>query len=75
MWDPNPLWIKVDLGVMALKGYLTFPKAPGQEPHHQIQFSVISKTLINMPLPLCSDAAVIFYNCNQLGCMKSDSIL
>ena len=25
---------------MAIKQYSTFPKAPGQEPHHQMQFSV-----------------------------------
>ena len=29
------------MGVMALKGYTTFPKVPGLEPHHQVQFNVI----------------------------------
>ena len=28
----------VDQGLMAIKGYSTFPKVPGFEPHHQIQF-------------------------------------
>ena len=27
---------------MAMKGYFTFLKAPGLEPHHQMQLSVIS---------------------------------
>ena len=31
-----PLWVKVDLGVMAMKGYSSFPKGPELEPHHQI---------------------------------------
>ena len=29
-----------------MKGYSIFPKAPGLESHHQIQFSVISRTLV-----------------------------
>ena len=32
---------------MATKGYSTFPKAPGLKPHHQMQFSVIPRTIIN----------------------------
>ena len=31
-----PLWVKVDLGVMAMKEYSTFPKIPGLESHHQM---------------------------------------
>ena len=32
-----PLWDRVNLGVIAMKGYSTFPKAPALlEPHHQI---------------------------------------
>ena len=31
---------RVDLGVMVMIGYSTFPKSPGFEPHHQMQFSV-----------------------------------
>ena len=32
-----PLWARVDLTVMAMKGYSAFPKAPALlEPHHQI---------------------------------------
>ena len=42
---------------MAMKEYSTFPKASGVEPHHQVQFSVICKTLIDGGvLPLCKDA-------------------
>ena len=33
-----PLQVRVDLGVMAIKGYFAFPKAPAfLEPHHQMQ--------------------------------------
>ena len=32
-----PLWARVDLGAMAMKGYTAFAKAPAVlEPHHQI---------------------------------------
>ena len=32
-----PLWDRVDLGAMAIKGYSAFPKAPASlESHHQI---------------------------------------
>ena len=32
-----PLWARMDLAVMAMKGYCAFPKAPALlEPHHQI---------------------------------------
>ena len=34
------LQVKVDLGVMAMKGYFTFLIALVLESHHQIQFSV-----------------------------------
>ena len=29
-----PLQVRVNLGVMAIKEYFIFPKAPGLEPHH-----------------------------------------
>ena len=32
-----PLWARVDLGALAMKGYSAFSKAPALlEPHHQI---------------------------------------
>ena len=40
-----PLWTRVDLGVMAMKGYSTFTKAPALlEPHHQIVWCHIQDT-------------------------------
>ena len=39
-----PLRVRVDLGVMAMKGYSTFLRAAGLEPRHQIK--VISRTLV-----------------------------
>ena len=41
-----PLQARVNPRAMAMKGYSTLPKAPGLEPCHQMQFNVISKTLI-----------------------------
>ena len=43
---------------MAMKGYSIFPKAPRLKLHHVIQFSVLSKTLVEVggltPLQRCS---------------------
>ena len=38
----------VNQGVMAMKWYFTFPKAPGPKPHHQMQSGIISSTLAEM---------------------------
>ena len=44
-WEPVlTVWVRVDLGVMTMKGYSTFPRSPELEPHHKMQFSVIPKT-------------------------------
>ena len=40
------LWVRVDRRAMAMKEYSTFPKAPRLQPHHQMQFCVISRTLV-----------------------------
>ena len=37
------LWVSVDLGVMAMKGYSILPRSPELEPHHQMKFSVIHR--------------------------------
>ena len=31
-----PLWVRVDLGIFAMKGYSTFPTATGLESHHHV---------------------------------------
>ena len=41
-----PLWVRVDLGVMAMKAYSTLPIFPELEPHYQVQFSVITRTFL-----------------------------
>ena len=38
-----PLKVRVDLGVMAVNGYSTFPYVPEREPHYQMQSTVISR--------------------------------
>ena len=42
-WQILPLQFRVDLGVMAMKGYLTFTSSPEMEYRHQIQFSEVVK--------------------------------
>ena len=41
-----PMWVRVDLGIIAMKEYSTFCKAPELEPCHQIQFRVISRRFV-----------------------------
>ena len=51
-----------------MKGHSTFFKAPELEPYHQMQFSVISRTLAGAGvLPLSRDAVGIFYSSSRLG--------
>ena len=50
----------MDPGVMAIKGYSTFPKARGLEPHHQTV--TCKRTLIVGVLPLCRDTHSIFHS-------------
>ena len=53
---------------MLMNGNSTFTKALGTEPHHQIQFSVISRTRVGEVggLPLSGDAVGVFYSHNRL---------
>ena len=41
-----PLWVRVDLGIMVMKGYSIFSKSPRLESHYKMQFCVICKTLV-----------------------------
>ena len=50
----------MDIGVMPMKGYSTFPKDPGREPHHQIQFSITERIL-------CKHAVSVFYSPSWLS--------
>ena len=56
----QPILIRVELGVMAMKKYTAFPKALGLEPYYQMQFRFIPRRLIEGVLPLCSDAVGVF---------------
>ena len=61
-----PLQVKVGLGVMLMKGYSAFPKAPALlEPHHQIVF-LISRTLMGEVLLLRRDTVDVFYSPSRL---------
>ena len=39
-----PFWVRVDLGIMTMKGFFTLSRSPEQEPFHQMQFSGIPRT-------------------------------
>ena len=44
------------------------PKAPGLESHHQMQFSVISLTLVGgWVLIICKDTVGVFYKSQPIG--------
>ena len=64
-WDTNrysTLWIKVDLELIAMKGYSTLPRPPELESHHRIHFNVIPKTsLFGGVLLLCQKDAVSIF--------------
>ena len=63
-----PLRARVDQGVMAMKGYFTFPKAPALlEPHHQIVQCHIQDTRWGGVFPLCKEAVSVFYSPSRLG--------
>ena len=44
--------VRVDLGVIAIKAYSTFPKALGLEPYHQKQFSFILRAHLHLYLSI-----------------------
>ena len=62
-----PLRARLDLRVMAMKGYCIFPKALALlEPHHRL-FSVISRTPVGGVLLLSREAVGVFYSPNRQG--------
>ena len=40
-----PIRVRVDLGVMVMKGYSKFPKTPRLASHYEMQFSVKTRAL------------------------------
>ena len=68
-WPTYVLQLRVGvyLGVLAMKGYSTFPKFLGLKLHHQMLLSVISGYMLS--LPLCRDAVSVFYCPKRLGLM------
>ena len=57
-----PLQVRVDLGILTMKGYSTFPKTPELE-LHQIQLRVIPKIIMGVGgLCLYREAVGIFYS-------------
>ena len=69
------LQARVDLGVMVMKGYSSFPKPPTLlEPRIRL-FSVISRTFIEEVLPLCREAVSVFYSPRWLAKCRAVSML
>ena len=58
-------WARVDLGVMAMKGYSTFSKALGQESCDQMQFIIRPRTLVWGFLPLGRGTVSVYYNLSR----------
>ena len=55
--------IRVDLGVMAIKGVLCIPQSSSITGTAPLLFTVISRILIGVGvLPLCRDAVSVFYS-------------
>ena len=58
----------MNLGVMTTKDNSTFPKAPGLDPYHQIQFSVTLKTIIGAGiLPILKNTVDLFHSPSREG--------
>ena len=49
-----PLWVAVDLRVMAIKEYYILYRSPELESHHQMQFSVTQNKPFEGVLSFCS---------------------
>ena len=61
-------WVRVDLGVMAMKRYSASPKVPALlKPHHQIVLCHIRDTCWGWFLPLYRDAVGVFYSPRRLA--------
>ena len=46
LWQVQSLRVRLGQEVRVIKGYSTFPKAPGLKPQYHMRFSVISRTLV-----------------------------
>ena len=62
-----PLWTRVDLGAMAIRGTSYFPKHPHYWSLSITLFYIISSSLLGEVLPLCRDAVGVFYNSSRLS--------
>ena len=67
-----PIWVRVDLGAMAMKGYSVIPKAPALlEPPHQICFVRYPGHLLGGEFnPSVEEAVGVFYRLSRLGNAK-----
>ena len=61
-WQALTVQVRLDPVVIAMKGYCTFPRAPGLEPHHQMQFTAIPWTLARSVSPLYRGTVGVFYS-------------
>ena len=57
----------IQVRVIAIKGYPTFPKYQRLEPHHQMVYCCIQDNPWWRILPLCRDVACVFYSPSRLS--------
>ena len=55
------LWVRVDEGVMTMKGYFILPKCPELELYHQMQFSIIPRTVLFGGLTLLQEIQSAYF--------------
>ena len=71
IWPYQVLWVRVDLGVMAINGYTAFPKAPALlEPSDS--WESYTGYSLDVVLPLCSDAFCIIHRPRRLSMNRCD---
>ena len=61
--------VRVNPRVIVMKRYSIFPEALGLEPHHQVQFNVIPRTLIERRVLNFQLSA---HSLGQIGIFKND---
>ena len=74
--DPRPLTpMRVNLRVMPMKAYSIFSKAPGPEPHRQMQFRVISGHWLRVGSSYLSAEMQLAYSTSTADWATSKEIL
>ena len=68
------LRVRIDLGVMALKRYSIFSRAPLTVASMSDGLMLYTRTHVMGVLVLCRDTVCVFYNPSRLGCVSMQSL-